>query len=241
MFLNDAPQAWLEGRTDDHPDVASPHARPVGRGTRVVRQGECAYSIAHALGVPHDKLWDHPGNDALRSAGREPSALLPGDRLTLPTVVPGQVRVRTGARHAFRARVGLVDVSLTLRENGAPLADVRWQLEGEGVTCDGTTDGEGVLSTRVPTRLRRAQLRLRVGEASEVTHDLVFGALDPIGSTSGVQARLANLGFDPGPVDGALGPKTRAALRSFQSVHGLRVHGGIDQQTLDRLREQHGG
>ena len=35
-----------------------------------------------------------------------------------------------------------------------------------------------------------------------------------------VQERLTTFGYDPGPVDGVMGPTTRSALRSFQEKGG---------------------
>ena len=40
-----------------------------------------------------------------------------------------------------------------------------------------------------------------------------------------VQQRLAELGYDPGPTDGTLGPRTRAAIQAFQRARGLGVDG----------------
>ena len=39
------------------------------------------------------------------------------------------------------------------------------------------------------------------------------------------QASLARLGYDPGPADGRLGPKTQAAIREYQRDNGLAVDG----------------
>lgn len=44
--------------------------------------------------------------------------------------------------------------------------------------------------------------------------------------TSGVQAALAALGYDPGPVDGRSGPRTVAAVARFQSDNGLSESDG---------------
>ena len=41
------------------------------------------------------------------------------------------------------------------------------------------------------------------------------------------QRQLASLGYDPGPADGVIGPKTRAAIRAFQVREGLPVTGAI--------------
>ena len=50
-----------------------------------------------------------------------------------------------------------------------------------------------------------------------------------------VQRALREAGFDPGPVDGILGPATRAALRRFQSAKGLASTGEIDRATAAAL------
>lgn len=49
------------------------------------------------------------------------------------------------------------------------------------------------------------------------------------------QRGLARYGHDPGPVDGRMGPRTRAALRAFQTERGLAPHGQLDAATFKRL------
>jgi hypothetical protein len=49
------------------------------------------------------------------------------------------------------------------------------------------------------------------------------------------QERLTQLGFDPGPHDGRLGPQTDAALRQFQAASGLPVSGRLEQATRRAL------
>jgi peptidoglycan hydrolase-like protein with peptidoglycan-binding domain len=44
-------------------------------------------------------------------------------------------------------------------------------------------------------------------------------------AVSRVQAGLNRLGYEVGPTDGVLGPKTEAAIRSYQSDHELLVDG----------------
>ena len=50
-----------------------------------------------------------------------------------------------------------------------------------------------------------------------------------------VQKQLTDLGYQPGSVDGAMGPKTRAAIRRYQVVVGLPVDGRISEAFLARL------
>ena len=50
-----------------------------------------------------------------------------------------------------------------------------------------------------------------------------------------VQERLQAEGFNPGTIDGAMGPQTRDALRWFQNTKGLLATGELDEKTLDAL------
>ena len=46
---------------------------------------------------------------------------------------------------------------------------------------------------------------------------------------------LQDKGFDIGPIDGIIGPRTRAALREFQERQGMPATGRLDAETLSRL------
>ena len=50
-----------------------------------------------------------------------------------------------------------------------------------------------------------------------------------------VQKALKEKGFDPGPIDGLMGPRTSKALRDFQIQNDIQVTGEINKGTLDRL------
>ena len=49
------------------------------------------------------------------------------------------------------------------------------------------------------------------------------------------QQALANLKFNPGPIDGRLGPRTRAAIMDFQDARRLPKSGELDAATLQAL------
>jgi peptidoglycan hydrolase-like protein with peptidoglycan-binding domain len=53
-----------------------------------------------------------------------------------------------------------------------------------------------------------------------------------------VQEALRRKNFDPGPIDGVLGPQTREAVRKFQDFYGMKATGEIDNQTLYALGER---
>ena len=71
--------------------------------------------------------------------------------------------------------------------------------------------------------------------------DLQLGALDPVDELSGVQSRLANLGYYNGPVDGAQNDDLSLAVARFQGDEKLAVSGDIDDDTRDALRQRHDG
>ncbi len=50
-----------------------------------------------------------------------------------------------------------------------------------------------------------------------------------------VQQNLNDHGYNAGPVDGIMGPRTRGALKEFQQANGLNEDGRLDQQTLAAL------
>jgi peptidoglycan hydrolase-like protein with peptidoglycan-binding domain len=52
-----------------------------------------------------------------------------------------------------------------------------------------------------------------------------------------LQARLKALGFDPGDIDGILGPQTVTAIRRFEASRSLTPTGNVDRRTLQRLKE----
>ena len=53
-----------------------------------------------------------------------------------------------------------------------------------------------------------------------------------------VQERLNARGFDAGPADGVAGPRTRAAIRSYQQRHALLVDGQPTRELLEHLQRQ---
>ena len=66
------------------------------------------------------------------------------------------------------------------------------------------------------------------------------GAAHAQGSTDAsiekqIQAALANAGFDPGPVDGKLGPKTRRAIQAWQRANGYAETGVATRDQLKSI------
>ena len=56
------------------------------------------------------------------------------------------------------------------------------------------------------------------------------------GLVTTIQQRLMEKGFYPGPADGAYGPKTEDAIRTYQKAEGLAVTGLPSRDLLDHLK-----
>jgi peptidoglycan hydrolase-like protein with peptidoglycan-binding domain len=50
-----------------------------------------------------------------------------------------------------------------------------------------------------------------------------------------MQQALKDKGFDPGPIDGALGPRTTSALKEYQKSENLTVTGKMDHDMAAKL------
>jgi len=57
-------------------------------------------------------------------------------------------------------------------------------------------------------------------------------------TVSDLQARLKGLGYDPGPADGQMGPKTRAAIRAYQKDEGLKADGQVTASLLEHIKAE---
>ena len=62
-----------------------------------------------------------------------------------------------------------------------------------------------------------------------------YGNLTPDRVIVNVQVALQEQGYYAGPIDGDLGPQTRAALAAYQADRGLAVTSAVDRPTLQTL------
>ena len=129
---------------------------------------------------------------------------------------------------------------LRLLDEDRPRENVPYVIEIEGSFEEGTTDSEGRLQHPIPPDAKRGKLILYPGEPKEEKLPLALGYMDPIEEISGVQARLANLGFDCGPPDGDPGPRTRNAIAQFQTQHDLVPTSELDDDTRNKIEELYG-
>jgi hypothetical protein len=207
-----------------------PNSSPLGQGNYLVQQGDCMHSIAALHGFHWATLWNLAENAELREGRRDPSALLPGDRVTIPALCQKQVEAQGDARHRFVKRGSLAWLVMRIFEDGEPRAKERYVLIVDGIAHSGELDEKGGLCESIGPHARSGQLIIDADEAIL----LQFGALDSATELSGVQSRLRNLGFSP---DG-LG--LEIAIRNFQRAHRVKITGEVDATTREVLLRVHG-
>ncbi|WP_417551958.1 peptidoglycan-binding domain-containing protein [Marinomonas fungiae] len=92
---------------------------------------------------------------------------------------------------------------------------------------------------QVPAQTRQMQLKSYSGKPKMVMRRAVCNGDLNSSLISSLQQRLADVGYNPGPVDGMLGEKTIKALQSFQGDNELAI-GAITFESLDSLGVRHG-
>jgi len=50
-----------------------------------------------------------------------------------------------------------------------------------------------------------------------------------------IQTALKNAGYDPGTIDGKMGPKSKKAIKDFQTANGLKADGKVGPKTWSKL------
>jgi N-acetylmuramoyl-L-alanine amidase len=206
-----------------------------------VADGDCIESIACQYGLEESSaIWDDPGNATLKDLRGDGSQLHPGDVVCIPPLKPKEYTLSTGQRHKLVVKrpKRLIRVRF-LDSDGSPMSG-DYVLKAGTLERKGSLDGEGVLEQKLPADITQAEVTI-----GELTRTILIGHLNPLEDTddeglSGAQARLLNLGYYTGKVDGEMGPRTQAALRAFQEAHKLEVTGELDDETTKKLVEEHG-
>lgn len=199
--------------------------------TLKVRPGDCLTSIAFENGFFWQTLWDHPENKALREERGNPFTLIPGvDSVVVPDVRTRDEACATAKVHTFRRRGVPAKLKLRLLDHeGKARAGESYFLEvdGELVLEDKKADGDGKIETFIPNNARKARLFLRGGE--EII-EIDLGYLQPSSAVRGAQARLANVGFYRGEIDGERSPAFLRALERFRGARELDA--GLSEEAL---------
>jgi N-acetylmuramoyl-L-alanine amidase len=182
-------------------------------------------------------------NSAFRKLRPDPNVLFPGDVLYIPDKKVKNESCQTTLVHVFQLIKKETRLRMIVKDiDGTLLAGKKYKLTVAGQVHEDVLPDTALLDQPIPPDALDGELKVWVEEAYPDFADtwtLKLGHLDPVEDLTGVQARLNNLGYDCGPVDGVNGPRTKAAVRAFQKNQGLDVDGIPGPNTQAALQGEH--
>lgn len=199
-----------------------------------VNQGDCILSIAKNEGFFWKTIWEFGENSALKEKREDPNLLFPGDVVIIPDKTPKSESAATDQRHRYLKKGTPGKFRLFIEKGGAAVKNVDYLMNVDGKLIQGKTDSRGFIEIWIEPDAQSAHL-----EIDGLTYDLEFGSMDPLDEIVGVQARLQNLGFYNGPLDGNMGQDLRNAIAEFQSFANIEATGELNEETQQKLHERH--
>jgi hypothetical protein len=152
--------------------------------------------LASRYGFDADAAWNDGSHDGLRSAGRLPNQLFPGDKLSLPDPTPPKAHaLAVGSTNTFTAPAPpttTIGVKFLSADGGASYASKAFTVSELPDLTGLSTTGDGVATFDAPVTLSTATV---VFPETGETWALAIGAMDPMTTLSGIFKRLQNLGY----------------------------------------------
>jgi hypothetical protein len=237
----------------------------------VVKPGESPSGIAARYGAESwSVIYQDAANAELREKRKDEHAVFPGDVVNIPKIAPKVFSLATAKRHKLVVPRPKSQLNVVVKDGaGEPLSVKAFQLSAPGLDhpIKGTTTGDGRVDCKVPADLQQAQLVVWDSDEDGIRYvwELDVGGLFGPETTQGVRQRLNNLGYHAGQADSdgendyqddggesdADGDENGEAdvpsdplglaIAAFQEDMGLDVSGKLDEQTLAKLVEEHGG
>lgn len=220
--------------------------KPIGQGDRLIEDGDSIDAIADEVGHFWQTIWDDPANADLKGARDSRNILLPGDRVTIPPLRPKTESRETDLIHQFKRKgVPLIIRFQAVDADREPYANCDYVLRLGKRRYSGKTDQDGKIEQYVSPSAKQAVVTVEIPEtdtmpAMEKVWNLRIGGMRPADSVAGCQARLRNLGFPVPSIDGEFGPDTASAVRAFQRKFALEITGDLNEETVDKIQEEHG-
>ncbi|HSR14078.1 MAG TPA: peptidoglycan-binding protein, partial [Thermodesulfobacteriota bacterium] len=210
-----------------------------------VKQGDHLSKIANEHGfTDYRAIWDHPSNADLKKKRENPNILQAGDVVHIPEK---ELKTETGSteqRHRFKAKIPTVMLRVVFKDfDDKPIADKECELNLDGRVFTLKTDGQGKIEQRIPAFAETGLLTFKDPEVPFDPLPVRIGHLDPADEVSGWQARLNNLGYPAGPVDGKMNDQLKGAIEEFQCdafKNAGQVDGKCGPNTIAKLKKVYG-
>ncbi len=205
----------------------------------VIAEGDHIVRLAYGQGMRDPMLiWADAANEALRAKRADPGVLAVGDTVHVPD---GPVWVfddlHTGQEHTVVVDLAVGRLRVRLRHP----SDAARAGKPASVLVDGeekllATESDGLLEIEIGPFTREVAVSIDGRD-----YVLEVARLAPPDTLDGVRARLANLGYAPGPLTGKADDYLlRSAVEEFQHDHGSGVDGIPGPKTQQLLAEAHG-
>ena len=164
-------------------------------------------------------------------------------------------RQSTGVLTGAGLQVGLFDDDGSLPPGAYRLIGTYWPL-GDAVELSLSLRGEDGVAVTWREKVRRSSIpaALALGPTNEPDHTperlpwqrpqaapaapVFTTVVEGRPTVAEAQRLLHALGYDPGPVNGVLGPQTRRAIAAFQRNNGLGPDGRMTRRLVASLRER---
>ena len=138
----------------EHPEQQTGSLEPY-----VVKQGDHLLGLAHRMAFDPVAVWSDPKNADLSQKRKDANVLLPGDVLYVPAPKKTWRSLTVGTDNSFVIDVPRITVALCFADNGTPIANASYEIEGLDLP-PGSTDGQGNVLLTVPITTTRFVLRL---------------------------------------------------------------------------------
>jgi N-acetylmuramoyl-L-alanine amidase len=207
-----------------------------------VEQGDRLPTIARKKGFARwQTIWSFAGNAGLRGL-RNAHILFPGDEVSIPSKLARVAQVQGGkAEYVLQISPEMLRVRFAeAEENEEPIMFRATPDAGDDL-FEGELAADGTMEIDLPPNATQVSVELFCGDgdAPFVTYQLDLGGLDPRTEITGVQARLANLGYYDGEIDGDLGNVTKGAIVRFRREYGLPLSDEVDDDLRNALAWVH--
>ena len=181
-------------------------------------------------------VWDHANNAALKAKRTNPNMLNPGDTVFIPDKTARKETRPTTRVYKFKVKPQPLQLRLQILDfDGNPAAcDVQFQIEADKGKLAITG---GLFKKPILRAWENGSISVEKLNIQNVP--LKIGWLDPVEYQPGQAARLNNLGYNAGLVEGPDADQFRSAVEEFQCDNGLEVTGVCDDGTQAKLKEVH--
>jgi osmotically-inducible protein OsmY len=159
--------------------------------------------------------------EGVKSVRNDLQVVSPGDRKTIDASdkdITGQVEARLAKDARFEKVNARADKGVVVLTGAVP------SIGASARASELARDVPGVRSVK-----------------NELTHDAAMRDAPRVSASGSrtqvmaMQQALKDKGFDPGPIDGAQGPRTTSAVKGYQKSENLAVTGTMNQDTAARL------